>query len=322
MRAGTKIHRWTSADLEFLVSNYGHVPVSTLVDVFQISSTAIEGTARRLRVAGIPIIWTRARPVVWTDDCLELLISNYGHVPVVDLCRVIHRSQASVGVILSKLRSSGIPVQRLATPPWVFTAQHDALIRAGYRTLGARALSQRIGCSVGAVYDRAAVLSVRSSAAIAGKRKARSRLHRGRRWCSGCKHWRAIRFFSPSKTQCRSCIARYCRTWQGRIRAADPDRFRNKLKQRRQALRAEVLSAYGGRCQCPWGCTETRARFLTVDHVFNDGVTHRKALGTRSLYAFLKMAGFPKDRFRLLCSNCNLGRALNNHVCPHAAEVP
>lgn len=35
------------------------------------------------------------------------------------------------------------------------------------------------------------------------------------------------------------------------------------------------------------------------------------------LYRSLKRRGFPKDRFRLLCANCNLGRYLNGGVCPH-----
>jgi hypothetical protein len=86
------------------------------------------------------------------------------------------------------------------------------------------------------------------------------------------------------------------------------------------SLKAEVFAAYGGKCQCPSGlCNESNPKFLSIDHIFNDG--HAGAVGTK-LYRWLKANGFPKDRFRLMCWNCNAGRAMNRQVCPQNNEMP
>jgi hypothetical protein len=80
--------------------------------------------------------------------------------------------------------------------------------------------------------------------------------------------------------------------------------------------RAEVLAAYGGACAC---CGETIPEFLAVDHIHEDGSEHRKAIGgTGRLYEWLKKNNFPKDRFQLLCWNCNRGKSICGQ-CPHVA---
>jgi hypothetical protein len=90
-----------------------------------------------------------------------------------------------------------------------------------------------------------------------------------------------------------------------------------KVKEKSRTLKEEVLEAYGGRCQCPSGiCPEADKAFLTVDHVNNDGKVHKEEIGRR-LYQWLKRNGFPKIGFRLLCWNCNCGRAANGGICPH-----
>lgn len=89
----------------------------------------------------------------------------------------------------------------------------------------------------------------------------------------------------------------------------------SQISQRTRAVRAEVIKAYGGKCEC---CGETEQRFLQIDHSKNDGGSDRKiGLGTGRLYRWLKANHYPTDRFRLLCANCNLGRYLNGGVCPH-----
>lgn len=35
------------------------------------------------------------------------------------------------------------------------------------------------------------------------------------------------------------------------------------------------------------------------------------------LFASLKKAGWPKDRYQLLCANCNFGKMMNGGACPH-----
>ena len=86
----------------------------------------------------------------------------------------------------------------------------------------------------------------------------------------------------------------------------------------RAALRTEFVEAYGGKCQCPGGCDVTEERFLTVDHIFGGGNQHRKRTGTSGykMYQLLRDEGFPKDKYRLMCFNCNAARAYWGK-CPH-----
>lgn len=70
-------------------------------------------------------------------------------------------------------------------------------------------------------------------------------------------------------------------------------------------LKSEIISAYGSACVC---CGETGWPFLSIDHKNNDGALHRRQCGIGSgaaTYRLLKQQGYPKDRFRLLCMNCN-----------------
>ena len=87
-------------------------------------------------------------------------------------------------------------------------------------------------------------------------------------------------------------------------------------KQRYRALRAEVIAAFGGCCQC---CGEAEPMFLELDHVGNDGAAHRREIGrgSHATYKRVKASGFPRDRFQLLCANCNQGRQRNGGICPH-----
>lgn len=76
--------------------------------------------------------------------------------------------------------------------------------------------------------------------------------------------------------------------------------------------RAEVQTAYGNRCAC---CGETEPAFLTIDHINNDGHLHRKSRN-HNYYLQVKREGFPKDKYQLLCMNCNCAKAWFG-VCPH-----
>lgn len=83
----------------------------------------------------------------------------------------------------------------------------------------------------------------------------------------------------------------------------------------RASLRAEMIAIYGGRCNC---CQESEHRFLQLDHINNDGHLDRKANKTSAkLLAKLKKEGWPRDRYQLLCANCNFGKLMNGGVCPH-----
>jgi len=82
-------------------------------------------------------------------------------------------------------------------------------------------------------------------------------------------------------------------------------------------LKDEVVAAYGGVCAC---CDESNSDFLCIDHIENDGAADRKkGLFGIHLYKYLKRNNFPKDRYQLLCFNCNQAKHIYG-VCPHIFE--
>lgn len=104
------------------------------------------------------------------------------------------------------------------------------------------------------------------------------------------------------------------------FRKANPERVnttnRRLAIQYRKKLRAEMIAAYGDCCKC---CGESQSMFLQLDHINNDGAAERRIIKTGShLWAKLKKAGWPSDRYQLLCANCNFGKLLNGGICPHA----
>lgn len=112
-----------------------------------------------------------------------------------------------------------------------------------------------------------------------------------------------------------------------RIRNAGRSTFvKQKAAKRRQDLHRElrrlVLLELGGACYC---CGLDDLRFLTIDHVHNDGNYHRKLNTGKSKNGYtilldIQKQGFPKDRYRAACYNCNCARNLTrDKVCPHQA---
>ena len=85
----------------------------------------------------------------------------------------------------------------------------------------------------------------------------------------------------------------------------------------RPRIRAELLAAYGGKCAC---CGEAQQEFLGVDHIDRDGAQERRRYsvvrgGGAGFYSWLKSQGWPKERYQLLCMNCNFAR--RSGICPH-----
>jgi hypothetical protein len=120
---------------------------------------------------------------------------------------------------------------------------------------------------------------------------------------------RAPSFKDGWETQCKVCKLAYnnhrARTFGLlKVRA---NRVAYKLR-----LREQMIAAYGGCCAC---CGETHKEFLQIDHVGGGGKKHRAEVG-QHIAAWLRMNGWPKDKFRLLCANCNQSLGFRGY-CPH-----
>lgn len=130
----------------------------------------------------------------------------------------------------------------------------------------------------------------------------------------------------------RNEITAYNRQWyaenkeehlkkQAEYRAKDKDKWLRISRQcnaeYKAKLKAEVIAAYGGACQC---CGETIQEFLSAEHVGRWGARHRREQGWKargaSLYLRIKKLGFPKDKFGVLCMNCQIATK-DGKPCPH-----
>src|SRR5271166_6393541 len=105
----------------------------------------------------------------------------------------------------------------------------------------------------------------------------------------------------------------FCRTCgepSGKLKYCSAE-CRPNSKDYRAAIRAEFIAAYGGKCQCPGGCNVTEPAFLGLDHTFGGGSRHRRQTRTQGykMYLLLREQGWPKDRYRLMCWNCNFSRS-------------
>lgn len=150
----------------------------------------------------------------------------------------------------------------------------------------------------------------------------------------------------------KEAVAKYRKAHPERVKASqlasakrayekDPEKFRERARQANAKLRLnpkfrkacvdyvtasrkqakiDVFDYYGRVCVC---CGETIPKFLTIDHINNDGAEHRREIfgvnkggAGLNFYLWLKRHGFPEG-FQTLCMNCNFGRRMNNGICPH-----
>ena len=74
------------------------------------------------------------------------------------------------------------------------------------------------------------------------------------------------------------------------------------------------------KCFC---CGESIFEFLDIDHIEGNGNKHREENHIHSGHdtiAWLIRNNFPPG-FRVLCSNCNVGRYRNGGICPHKKNI-
>lgn len=81
--------------------------------------------------------------------------------------------------------------------------------------------------------------------------------------------------------------------------------FRERCKQR-------CFDELGSVCIC---CGESERKFLQIDHIRGGGRKDKKYCKTYS-FRRIEIEGFPKDKYQILCSNCNWAKGLYG-ICPH-----
>lgn len=85
-------------------------------------------------------------------------------------------------------------------------------------------------------------------------------------------------------------------------------------RERTKAL-LDFYDGMGGECEC---CGEKDIRFLTLDHRNNDGNKQRESLQCFQIVRLARKEGFPKEKYAILCYNCNLAKShRGNGICPH-----
>lgn len=118
---------------------------------------------------------------------------------------------------------------------------------------------------------------------------------------------RKLKNNNPSKFELIYGKDRYCRR---RTIVASYSKSKNL------EVKKKTLEHYGGKCVC---CGETNIKFLTIDHTNNNGAEERRIAkrdGGVGFYRLLIKNNFPEG-YQTLCFNCNIGKYLNNGVCPH-----
>jgi hypothetical protein len=166
---------------------------------------------------------------------------------------------------------------------------------------------------------------------------AGSVLRRGTKKSCGCR-WRAT--FEDTKVCSRCKVelphASFYRTKGGQLEShciacrllpcarfyrLNPELYsarRARVVSERNARRARILEAYGGKCAC---CGEVEVTFLTIDHKNGNGREHRAEVGGQdAFYKWIEEQNYP-DTLQCLCMNCNWGRYRHGGTCPHQRRL-
>jgi len=82
-------------------------------------------------------------------------------------------------------------------------------------------------------------------------------------------------------------------------------------------LRTDAVAVLGDSCAC---CGEHRVIMLDIDHINNNGSSHRRSLNWNHYEFYRQVADGKTEGLQLLCCNCNYGKSRNGGICPHQTE--
>jgi hypothetical protein len=138
-----------------------------------------------------------------------------------------------------------------------------------------------------------------------------------RRLCAKCRAKNQAKYKAKAKRakSLDKCIQCFKPAAKGHRRCT---RCLERRNEQGAEYRLRALQAYGMQCAC---CGEKMLRFLTIDHVNNDGNKHRKEIYHSQMTRWLYKHNYPPG-FQTLCFNCNMGKAMNGGVCPHKTDGP
>jgi len=117
-----------------------------------------------------------------------------------------------------------------------------------------------------------------------------------------------------NRKMCSACLEKY-RFRSKELYASNKEyKLRKNIcnKNSKLLLKKEVLTVYGD-CSCA-NCKIKDMDVLSIDHIHNDGSTHKKKIGVQGghLYSYLKRNNFPdRDRLQVLCMNCQFIKKTN-----------
>jgi hypothetical protein len=140
---------------------------------------------------------------------------------------------------------------------------------------------------------------------------------------------------------CKPCHLSMTSDWAKRNKAViaeasrkryrkNPERHKEQSREWRQSHRDTFLKKnryqwykrwhlcidkLGGACVC---CGVTSRTMLEIDHIGGSGNIHRKAAGgSVGTYNEIIALGFPRDKFQVMCANCNKSKMRNAGICEH-----
>ena len=133
-------------------------------------------------------------------------------------------------------------------------------------------------------------------------------------FCIICK----IKKIHPSthSSYCKPCAVEIQRKWRENNR----EKSRQNAIEYYRKVKRIIFEHYGGtspKCAC---CEEKHYEFLSLDHVKNDGASHRRKIGVGLyVYRWIIKMNFPKG-FQILCFNCNCAKSYSGQ-CPHKKSI-